>query len=50
MGLNPEEVLTKEAMFKPHRTIIDPQELENKQIKLLCNALKTEMKKELRLT
>ena len=49
-GLNPEEVLTKEAMSKPHRTIIDPQELENKQIKLLCNALKTEMKKELRLT
>jgi hypothetical protein len=49
-GLNPEEVLTREAMCTPHRTIVDPQELENKQIKILCNALKAEMKKELRLT
>jgi site-specific recombinase XerD len=46
-GLNPEEILTREAMSKPHRTIIDPQEMENKQIKLLCDALKEEMKKEL---
>jgi len=36
--------------FHPHRTIVSPEELENKQIKILCNALKTEMKKELRLT
>ena len=45
-GLNPEEVLTREAMSTPHRTIIG-QDLENKQMKILCNALKAEMKKEL---
>jgi site-specific recombinase XerD len=49
-GLNPEKILTREAMCTPHRTIVDPQELKNKQIKLLCNALKAEMKKELRPT
>ncbi|MGQ9641796.1 MAG: tyrosine-type recombinase/integrase [Candidatus Bathycorpusculaceae bacterium] len=46
-GLNPEEILTKEAMSTPHRTIISSEEVENKQIKILCNALKAEMKKEL---
>ena len=46
-GLNPEEVLTREAMSTPHRTIIAPHELENNQMKILCNALKAEMKKEL---
>ena len=45
-GLNPEEVLTREAMSTPHRTIIG-QDLENNQMKILCNALKAEMKKEL---
>jgi site-specific recombinase XerD len=49
-GLNPEEILTREAMSLPHRTIASPEELENKQIKILCNALKTEIKKELILT
>ena len=43
--LNP-EVLTREAMSTPHRTIIG-QDLENNQMKILCNALKAEMKKEL---
>ena len=47
LGLNPEEILTKEAMSTPHRTIISSEEVENKQIKILCNALKAEMKKEL---
>jgi len=49
-GLNPEEILTREAISTPHRTIVSPQEVENKQIKILCNALKAEMKKELRQT
>jgi site-specific recombinase XerD len=49
-GLNPEEILTKEAMSTPHRTIIGHEELESKQIKILCNALKAEIKKELRPT
>ncbi|MCJ7614426.1 hypothetical protein MUO71_06675, partial [Candidatus Bathyarchaeota archaeon] len=46
-GLNPEEILTRKAMSKPHRTILVPQDLENNQIKILCDALKTEIKKEL---
>jgi site-specific recombinase XerD len=49
-GLNPEEILAREAMSTPHRTIVSPEELENEQVKILCNALKTEMKKELRPT
>ena len=48
-GLNPEEILTTEAMSTPHRTIV-AFEQENKQIKILCNALKTEIKKELKPT
>jgi len=39
-GLNPEEILTKEAMIMPHRTVIGQQDLENNQMKILCNALK----------
>ena len=46
-GLNPEEILTREAMTTPHRTVINQQDLEKNQMKILCNALKTEMKKEL---
>ena len=46
-GLNPEEILTREAMSTPHRTIVGSTELENNQMKILCNALKIEMKKEL---
>jgi site-specific recombinase XerD len=46
-GLNPEEILTREAMTTPHRTVIGQQDLENNQMKILCNALKSEMKKEL---
>ena len=46
-GLNPEELLTREAISTPHRTIVSPKEHENKQMKILCNALKTELKKEL---
>ncbi|WNZ30064.1 MAG: site-specific integrase [Candidatus Bathyarchaeota archaeon] len=46
-GLNPEEILTREAMTTPHRTVICQQNQENKQMKILCDALKAEMKKEL---
>jgi len=46
-GLNPEEILTREAMITPHRTVVGQQNPENNQMKILCNALKAEMKKEL---
>jgi hypothetical protein len=49
-GLNPEEDLTRKAISKPHRTTVAPQDLENNQIKIICDALKTEIKRELRST
>jgi site-specific recombinase XerD len=42
-GLNPEEILTREALSKPHRTVISPPEYENIELKILCNALKEAM-------
>jgi site-specific recombinase XerD len=39
-GLNPEEILTREAMSKPNRTVICQPEYENRELKILCNALK----------
>lgn len=37
MGLNPDEVLSKDILAKPHRTVIDP---ENRKTDLLNEALK----------
>jgi hypothetical protein len=42
-GLNPEEILTREAMSKPNRTVVSPPEFENRELKILCNALKEAM-------
>jgi hypothetical protein len=47
-GLNPEEVLTREALTQPHRTIIDRNHVEENQIHQLTIALKQQMFKELR--
>jgi hypothetical protein len=45
-GLNPEEILTKEALSKPHRTVIEAG-IETRQIDVLLKALKQELKEEL---
>jgi len=45
-SINPEEILTREAMCTPNRTIVGDEDSENKQIKILHNVLKAEMKKE----
>jgi integrase len=45
LGLNPEEVLAKDALAIPHRTIIDP---EARKIDVLNEALKHAILKELR--
>jgi len=45
MGLNPDEVLSKDALAKPHRTVVDP---ENRKIEVLNEALKHAILKELR--
>jgi len=46
-GLNPEEILVKDASAKAHRTIINPLEDEQHQIKVLSHALKESLKQEL---
>ena len=43
-GLNPNEILTKEALTAPHRTIIDP---EQNQIEILNKTLRQAIIKEL---
>jgi len=47
-GLNPEEILTKQALTQPHRTIVSQGQLEDNQIHQLTIALKQQMLKELR--
>jgi hypothetical protein len=45
LGLNPEEVLSKDALTIPYRTIIDPEE---RKIEVLNQALKEAIIKELK--
>jgi hypothetical protein len=46
LGLNPEEILTKEALLMPHRTVITVGRDEN-QIETLLKTLKQKLKQEL---
>ena len=45
LGLNPDEVLSRDALSRPHRTVVDP---ESRKIKVLNQALKHAILKELR--
>ncbi|MCW4038521.1 MAG: site-specific integrase [Candidatus Bathyarchaeota archaeon] len=45
LGLNPDEVLTRDALVKPHRTVVDP---ESRKIEVLNDALKHAILMELR--
>ena len=45
-GLNPEEIMTKEAQVKPHKTVIRTG-IENSQVETLMKALKQKLKEEL---
>jgi hypothetical protein len=47
-GLNPDEILTKEALTRPNATVISQDELQEKQMRLLSLALKQEVLKEIR--
>jgi hypothetical protein len=47
-GLDPEEILTKQALTQPHRTVIDRNQIEENQIHQLTIALKQQMLRELR--
>jgi len=46
-GMNPEELLTKKALATPHRTVVSPQDTEQKQITELSEALRNIIRKEL---
>jgi len=49
--MNPEEILTRDALTKPHRTVIDRSQVEQSQIRQLTMALKQQMiKKYVNLT
>jgi len=48
MGTKPEEILTRQALTEPHRTIIDRAKLEENQIHTLNITLKQQLLKELR--
>ena len=45
LGLNPDEVLSREAIAMPHRTVVDA---EDRKIEVLNQALKQAILKELR--
>jgi site-specific recombinase XerD len=47
LGVNPEEVLTREALSQPARTYATPQDVEDYQLKILSQALKEALKREL---
>ena len=47
-GMNPEEILTRDALTKPHRTVVDRSQVEQSQIHQLTVALKQQMIKEIR--
>jgi hypothetical protein len=46
--LNPEEILTKQALAEPHITVVDHSHFEENQIHVLSIALKEQILKELR--
>jgi len=48
-GMDPEQILTQQALTQPHRTLIAPSYEEN-QVQTLSNAFKEMMRKELLLS
>jgi hypothetical protein len=49
-GLNPEEILTRDALTRPNITIIDQTQLQNHQLSQLTSVLREQMLKEIRET
>lgn len=45
LDMNPDEILTREALARPHRTVVDP---ESRKIEVLNEALKHAILKEFR--
>jgi hypothetical protein len=47
-GLNPEEILTRDALTRPNMTVINQEQIENHQLAQLTTALRQQMFKEIR--
>jgi len=47
MGLDPEKILTREALAEPHRIHISANEIEDNEIRMLSKELKEALKREL---
>ena len=47
LAVEPEKILTREALAEPHRTYITSDERENDEIRILSLALKNSLKDEL---
>jgi hypothetical protein len=47
-GLNPDEILTKDALTRPNATVISRDQLEERQLHQLSLALKQELLREIR--
>jgi len=45
--LEPEKILTSEALAEPHRAYANPEEREKEEVRLLGLALRENLKKEL---
>jgi len=45
-GLNPEKILTREALTEPHRTLISTQDHENSQLQTLSKAIRDLIRQE----
>jgi hypothetical protein len=45
-GLNPEKILTREALTEPHRTVIDFKYRENNQLEILSKTLRELIRQE----
>ncbi|NVM47017.1 MAG: hypothetical protein HWN79_19120 [Candidatus Lokiarchaeota archaeon] len=48
LGLDPNEVLSREAMIKPHRTIIDPMQRQEQDFTILSKTIRKTLFDELR--
>jgi len=46
-GMNPEEILTRQALSSPNAAYVDSSARENNQIKALSIALRDQMKREI---
>jgi hypothetical protein len=49
-GLEPEKILSREALAEPHRSYANPEEHEREQARILLDALGENLKKDLLAT